>query len=188
MTSNAATSTAGLRRGYVIVAGFFFTVACQDQVISEATDIAKSSTMALNIPKEVQDKFDQLQKEKPNTKFIIIEVDEAGQAKLESMTPVLEELMHNGDKSLASLNIITPTAKPSEPIRTFMIAEYKEGMQQVSENSKKEGDIYTVVEDPASPVGGLQSIATLIMNNMHYPSDARMKGTEGTLFIEFGVN
>ncbi|HEY5745832.1 MAG TPA: M56 family metallopeptidase [Chryseolinea sp.] len=171
----------------LIVAGFFFTVACQDQVISEATDIAKSSTMALDIPKEVQDKFDQLQKEKPNTKFVIIEVDEAGKAKLENMKPVLDDLVHNGDKSIASLNIITPTAKPSEPVRTFMIAEYKEGMQQVSENSKK-GDIYQVVDEPASPVGGYQSVATLMMNNMLYPAEARMKGIEGTVFIAFVVN
>jgi len=172
----------------LIMAGFFFTVACQDQVISEATDIAKSSTMALDIPKEVQDKYDQLQEEKPNTKFVIIEVDEAGKAKLESMKPVLDELMHNGDKSLASLNIITPTAKPSEPVRTFMIAEYKEGMQEISENSKKDGDIYTVVDEPASPVGGFQSVATLIMNNLLYPAEARMKGIEGTVFIAFVVN
>jgi TonB family protein len=171
-----------------IMAGFFFTVACQDQVISEATDIAKSSTMALDIPKEVQDKFDLLQKEKPNTKFVIIEVDETGKAKLESMKPVLDELMHSGDKSLASLNIITPTAKPSEPVRTFMIAEYKEGMDQVSENSKRKGDIYTVVDEPASPVGGFQSVATLIMNNLLYPAEARMKGIEGTVFIAFVVN
>jgi len=170
-----------------IVAAFCFAVACQDQVMSEATDIAKTSTVAVDIPDEVQRTFNKLQHEKPNAKLLIIEVDEAGQAKLESMKPVMNEIMHGGDKLIASMNIITPTAKPSEPARTFVIVEYKGSLGQISEDSKN-GDVYTIVEEPASPVGGFQSVATLIANNLQYPSDARIKGIEGTVFVTFIVN
>ncbi len=171
----------------LIMAGFFFMVACQDQVISEATDIAKLSTVALEVPKEVQDRFDQLQKEKPNAKFVIIELDDAGQAKLESMKPVMEELMRSGDKTIASLNVMKPTAPPSQPVRNFVIVEYKPGFEQISENSKN-GDIYTVVEESATPVGGLEVVARTISSNLQYPTEAAKKGIEGTVFISFVVN
>ncbi|AYB34220.1 M56 family metallopeptidase [Chryseolinea soli] len=171
----------------LIMAGFFFTVACQDQVVSEATDIAKSSTVALDIPEEVQRTFEKMQKEKPNTKFIVVEVDEAGQAKLESMKPVMNELKQAGDKVIASMNVITPTAKPSEPVRTFVIVEFKNELQQIGENSKN-GDVYTIVEESASPVGGFESVAKLIAANLQYPAEARMKGIEGTVFVTFIVN
>jgi TonB family protein len=171
----------------LIMAGFFFTVACQDQVISEATDIAKLSTVALDIPEEVQRTFDKMQKEKPNAKFIVIELDDTGQAKLESLKPVMNDLRQNGDKTIASMNVITPTAKPSEPVRTFVIVEYKNELQGVSENSKN-GDVYTIVEESASPVGGYESVAKLIGANLQYPSEARMKGIEGTVFVMFVVN
>ncbi|MBL0743785.1 TonB family protein [Chryseolinea lacunae] len=171
----------------VIVAGFFFAVACQDQVLTDATEVAKTSTMALDVPKEVQAKFDALQKEKPNAKFVIIEVDEQGKAKLESMKSVYDDLMAHGDQSIASMNVIKPTAGPSEPVRNFVIVEYKDEMRQISEASKS-GEVFTIVEQAAEPVGGIETVMRVLSTNISYPSDVRMKGIEGTVFVGFIVN
>jgi TonB family protein len=49
------------------------------------------------------------------------------------------------------------------------------------------GKIYTVVENPPSPVGGTEEINETIASELKYPSSAADKKLEGTTFIEFVV-
>lgn len=52
---------------------------------------------------------------------------------------------------------------------------------------EKVDEIFTIVEEQPSPVGGLKSFYTYVSNNLNYPSGARRMGLEGRVFVEFVV-
>lgn len=162
----------------------FFIVACQDQVMNEVTEIANSSTMALDIPGEVQQKYEELRQANPDKKFLVVETDENLKPKLDQMKLKLERLDQN---QISHINLITPTAKPSDPVRTFAIIEYNEMMEKISERSM-EDEIFTVVEEGATYVGDVEELKTFLSQNLLYPAEARRAGKEGTVFTSFVVN
>jgi TonB family protein len=50
------------------------------------------------------------------------------------------------------------------------------------------GDVYIVVEEQPEYKGGYEAMVEYIQNNLVYPKTARMKGVEGTTFVQFTVN
>ncbi len=155
----------------------FFIVACQDQ-LADATDIAKNSTMALDIPDDIQKQFDEIKQSNPNGKYVIIEVNENREAKLEEMKPVLEEFVKRPDQ-IESIHVIKGE-------RNFIIVEQK-SLDQISELSAFDG-VFTIVDEPASPKGGMTSFYEYVSKSLSYPVDARKDGIQGKVFIEFVVN
>ncbi len=58
----------------------------------------------------------------------------------------------------------------------------------VVEEAKEEVDeIFTIVEDPASPKGGMPAFYKYIGDKMKYPAQARRMGIEGKVFVEFVI-
>ncbi|MDH5474701.1 MAG: energy transducer TonB [Cyclobacteriaceae bacterium] len=49
-------------------------------------------------------------------------------------------------------------------------------------------EIFTIVEDPAAPDGGLKAFYDYVAKKMKYPSQARRMGIEGRVFVEFVVD
>jgi TonB family protein len=156
----------------------FFVIACQDQVY-------ESSYTILDLPEEVQQKYDELKLAKPDKQFLLMETDEKLIPKSNAMKTKLESL-HPGQ--ISHINLITPTAKPSEPLRTFAIIEYDGTLVDEAFRSKKADDVFTTVDDTATPEGGMPQFYTHVMKNLRYPVEARQKGIEGKVFVEFVVN
>lgn len=48
-------------------------------------------------------------------------------------------------------------------------------------------EIFTIVEEQPSPVGGMKSFYAYVSKNLVYPSSARRMGLEGRVFVEFVV-
>ncbi len=48
--------------------------------------------------------------------------------------------------------------------------------------------IFTVVENPAEPEGGVQAFYKYVSENIHYPAQANRMGIEGKVFVEFVIN
>ena len=167
----------------VIPLAFFF-IACQDQIANEVAEIAKRSSMAIDIPKEVQEKYDQLQQANPQKKFLLMETDENMVPKLEEMKSKFESLDQN---QIAHIELITPTVKESEDVRTFAIIEYTGYVDDISERSKLDDDVFTMVEETATPKGGMPVFYEHIAHKMLYPAQARRMGIEGIVFVEFVV-
>jgi protein TonB len=65
-----------------------------------------------------------------------------------------------------------------EEITISPVVEEKEDVDQ----------IFLVVEEPASPKGGMQAFYKYVQENMKYPAQARRMGVEGKVFVEFVVN
>ena len=58
----------------------------------------------------------------------------------------------------------------------------------VVEEAKEEVDeIFTIVEEPASPKGGMPAFYKYIGDKMKYPAQARRMGIEGKVFVEFVI-
>jgi protein TonB len=65
-----------------------------------------------------------------------------------------------------------------EEITILPVVEEKEDVDQ----------IFLVVEEPASPKGGMQAFYKYVQEKMKYPAQARRMGVEGKVFVEFVVN
>ena len=162
----------------------FFIIACQDQVINEVADIAQSSTMALDIPQEVQQQYDILVKGNPEKKFLLMETDENMKPKVDEMKAKLESLDQN---QISHINLLTPTVKPSETPRTFAIIEYTDEVGEMANRTKIDRDVYILVEETAMPADGMPEFYKYIGEKLKYPAQARRIGVEGRVFVEFIV-
>jgi TonB family protein len=72
--------------------------------------------------------------------------------------------------------------------RSFVILEYNEQTRQLSEQTQSQDLIFTVVEQSAEPAGGIDGLMTFLGENLRYPKEAREKGKEGKVFVQFVVN
>nr|WP_246205964.1 energy transducer TonB [Fulvivirga aurantia] len=60
--------------------------------------------------------------------------------------------------------------------------EMEEPVEEVAE------EIFTIVEDPPAPEGGLQAFFKYVGEEINYPAGARRLGIEGKVFVQFVVN
>ena len=49
-------------------------------------------------------------------------------------------------------------------------------------------EVFTVVEEPPAPKGGMESYVEYLTENLRYPKSAREAGIEGKVWVEFVVN
>ena len=49
-------------------------------------------------------------------------------------------------------------------------------------------EIFTIVEEPATPVGGMEAFYKFVRKNLKYPSQARRMGIEGKVYVQFVVD
>jgi len=59
---------------------------------------------------------------------------------------------------------------------------------QAEEPKEEVDEIFTVVEEPANPKGGMPAFYKYIGDKMKYPPQARRMGVEGRVFVEFVIN
>ncbi len=78
------------------------------------------------------------------------------------------------------------TGLPVQNKETFAIIEFNEQTSEVAEASQQDR-IYTVVEEAPEFPGGYDSMMVFIRENLRYPTEARMQGIEGTVYISFIV-
>ncbi len=169
----------------MLLPAFFFVVSCQDQIMDDAQQIAEKSTIALDLPEEVQKALDDMKKANPTKKFVALEVDENDGQKAEAMKKRLAEIK---PEDISSINVMKNKIDRSGNKRSFIIIEYNEMAEQLSERSKQDGDIFTIVEETATFEGGIEGLGTFLAKNLSYPEELRKKGLEGTVFVQFVVN
>jgi hypothetical protein len=162
----------------------FFIIACQDQLANEVAEIAQGSTMAIDIPTEVQAVYDNLKAANPDKQYLLMETDENMKPKLDI---IMKKFQILDQSQIGHIELITPTVNPSEDIRTFAIIEYNETTEGIADQSKLNDDVYTVVEETAVPEGGMSAFYNHVAHNLNYPAQARRMGIEGKVFVEFVV-
>jgi len=58
---------------------------------------------------------------------------------------------------------------------------------QAEEPKEEVDEIFTIVEEPAGPKGGMPAFYKYIADKMKYPAQARRMGIEGKVFVEFVI-
>jgi TonB family protein len=162
---------------------FFIAVACQDQVAG-INEIAKNSTAATNVPVEVKTELDKLQKENPNKNYILIEMNEAGEKKMDEMKFSNAET----GKEFSSLRLIKTDKNSEGQGRSFVILEKGEQTNTLAEVTATADEVFTVAEEMATPKEGFEAFNKYVAENLKYPQQAREAKTQGKVFIQFTVN
>jgi TonB family protein len=182
---------------------FFFVVACQDQLAGNLTEIARNTSMAVNAPEAVTTRFEAVKKANPNSTYILVEFNDAAEelltkmekehgipASIELFTPDAGEYKHgtmNTGPEKITFNTSAEWESAAKGLQTFAIIEYNDAARQISENAKDENDVYTIVDDNATPVKGMPGLFGDIAEKLVYPKEAREKGLEGKVYVEFVV-
>ena len=158
-----------------IVPVFFYLVACQDQVTT-MKDISENSSVAINIPKDVQNQVDKLKNENPKNTYSILETYEKGQNQMQE----LSKKGYNLDE-FSGFQVVNSGS------RTFVIVSKNEQSIKFGEATKS-GDVYTFVEEMATPKIGFDAYLAYIKDNLKYPTHAKVANIEGKVFVKFIVN
>lgn len=162
--------------------GLVFTViACEEQIIPDIQTVTKQSTVVTEYPAEVQKAISEIKKKNPAAEVQVVGVMEGDKTALENLD---KNLTVNQIKSVQVIKL-GGTTKSDYP--NYIIIE-KGSLDRVSSASTLDGEVFTVVEESASPVGGMPALFEHIGKNLLYPEEARNKGLEGKVFVEFIVN
>lgn len=179
----------------------FLVIACQDQ-LEQVTEIARNSTNALIAPDFVQARFEQLKKENPDSRYILVEMNEKAEQLLSDM-----EKGHGLPKSIelytpdqgnykasskiagsSDVGVILEKLAENKDLHTYAIIKYDASMAMISANSKGADGVYNIVDTQAEFPGGIDALVTYLSSNVKYPAVARKDGVQGTTFISFVVN
>lgn len=180
--------------------GAFFFVACQDQVGEDMIEITKNSTHALIVPANIQERFEQLEKENPDKNYVLLELNETASNKLQSLKqqyglPKFIEVFKAVEGKpvegviqgeAANITLERGTVPAMEGEQTFAILEFNEEASKVAELSQTD-KVFTVVEEQPEFAGGYDSMVVFLQRNLRYPVSARQQGMEGTVYVSFIV-
>ena len=159
----------------------FFIVACQDQVDQAVRDVAKSSSIALELPDEVKTSLIRMQAENPESKFEVIELNDDGKEYLNKKYP------SENSKITFTIGTAVSVIKESGTKREFMIIGENERLKRISSLSKNENDVFTIVDETATPYLGMELFYQNIAHSIIYPEEAKKNQDEGKVFVEFIV-
>lgn len=143
----------------------FFVVACQDQVVKQM-----DSNLETQYPKDVQKALNQLQASDPNSEYAVIELNENGKL-------IFKNLSESKVKSFWQ-------QKPEGYDNYFVIVGYRKDLTEV----QSDAEVFGVVDESAEPKNGMDELWDHFAKTIKYPLEARQKGIEGRVFVEFVVN
>jgi len=155
----------------------FFVVACQDQVMQDIQTIADNSSAATVLPAQVEAELIKLKQANPKAEYIVMEMNDEGKKKMEELDKD-PEFKNN----LIGIHIIKTTDQ------SFAILQKGDRTNALATMTASVDEVFSIVEESASPIGGYPVLYEYIAKNIKYPQEARSKGVEGKVFIEFVVN
>lgn len=187
---------------------FFFFVACQEQVVSDMTDVARNATNAVLVPANVQARYDEIKKANPDSKILLLDLNEEAISRLQDLEKQygspnsVEFFKPDGQtqqvKYTNTLVVVAGglQARPpgsannshtTDDGHTYAIVEYNESIRAATDRAKSSDLVYPVVDDHAQFPGGMEALVQFLATNIRYPKQAREMGLEGTVFITFVV-
>lgn len=139
--------------------------------------IADNSSAATILPVQVEAELLKLKQANPKAEYIVMEMNDEGKKKMEELDKDPEF-----KKNLIGISIIKTTDQ------SFAILQKGDRTNALANMTASDDEIFSIVEESASPVDGYPVLYEYIAKNIKYPQEARSKGVEGKVFIEFVVN
>jgi TonB family protein len=152
--------------------------ACEDEIDREIQKITESSTEQLVVDDpDVQAQLEELQRENPGVEYAVITTGYENKRSLDILQEYDPEQIEH----------IFVDKTDGDPRITLIInrnAEVFHASTQQSLDSKGVDDIFTVVESPPEPQGGMTNFFEYIQSNLRYPDGSE---ETGRVFVEFVV-
>lgn len=130
--------------------------------------------------KQHDDKLDLLAVKSTNTFEEMLDVPTTEQ--LPPLAPVIQQPkiveVPDEEKINEDLNINLDNEAPRIEVSTVAIEEHEEEVEE----------IFTIVEESSSPIGGMPLFYKYLVDNMKYPPQARRLGVEGKVTLQFVVD
>jgi TonB family protein len=155
-----------------VITGSVCMVACQDQAMKEvmATNKTLSQVNESQIPAELQAEVDKIKQKDPNAKFTYIEGDQKEVA----------DLVEKYKDTKKPLAILANPKKGTTGILLQDVSNHAEALRDTK-------GVYSVVEEAASPIGGMEELMSHLQTNLTYPAKAREANIQGKVFVQFVV-
>lgn len=160
------------------VSGLFLFVACQDQVVSDLVKNNMTMTQTSDFPPKVVEDI-RLYKEK--------HLEQSDDGSFTYITGDIEEVKKLAANSYAGQSIVNTYLLEEKGAAGLLLHDISHYAPQLTDRNTAGEEIFTIVEEPASPVGGMNEFFGYIAKNMNYPASARQAGIEGKVFVEFVV-
>ena len=163
------------------VALIFFVIACEDQVITDIQQVTKQSSVVTEYPAEVHKAIAEIKQKNSAAEVQVIGVMEGDNTALENLDKNMKA------NEIKSVQVIKLGEKSKADYPNYVIIE-KSSLDRISSISATDGEVFTVVDETAQPVGGMPALYELLGKKLLYPDQAREQGIEGKVFVEFIIN
>jgi TonB family protein len=139
-------------------------------------ELSQTTTVAGDFPDHLLPVVEKIKQENPGIKLMYVEAESVNNEKIKSFAQ--EDILfthyeknYDGDGNLTSE-------------RVGMIIRSGGKISQLSEATKSEDDVFLVVEENASPIGGMTALYEAINRELKFPEQAVKMGIEGKVFVE----
>ena len=159
----------------ITIALIVVLISCEEKVMTDIKKVAGQSVLLTEYPQPVLDALDKIKENYPNAQPKVYGI-------------VRTEHLEDIDLKGKTATVIFADSDPNYKFYVIL------GVDEVNRASSKlfevkDGEkVYSIVQEPASPVGGMPEFYKFIGENLKYPQQARRMGVEGRVFIKFMVD
>jgi TonB family protein len=161
---------------FLFVSILFLGIACQDQIAAEMNELSQTTTVAGDFPDHLLPVVEKIKQENPGIKLMYVEAESGNSEKIKSFAQ--EDILfthyeknYDGDGNLAAE-------------RVGLIIRSGGKISQLADATKSEDEVFLVVEENASPIGGMTALYEAINRELKFPEQAVKMGIEGKVFVE----
>jgi TonB family protein len=159
----------------------FTVIACEDQIMNDIQEVAKTSSLTTDYPQEVQKAIDDIKAVNKAAEVLVIGVIPGDNTALENIDKQVKA------DQIRSVHVIKKT-KEKGAFESYIIIEKGEQLNKLVEFSSTDDQVFTVVEQQPEFLGGITALYEFVNSNMKYPQTAKNAGVQGTTFVQFIVN
>lgn len=149
---------------------FLLAVACHDQIKESAT----SGVKVEQLPAEAKKQLEELQKANPSSTFVILKAGDETNKKIAAYSK--------------QADYGTVSVSPQTEDGNYVFIEFNKRYERLRNLPKDESAVFSQVDEMATPLFGMDNFYRNIAYTLKYPLEARQKGIEGKVFIEFVIN
>jgi TonB family protein len=165
-----------------LIALVLLVIACDDQIMNDLQTVADQSTVVTNYPAEVQKRIDEIKAKNPKAEVQVVGVMKYDQNAIDNLNKSIDA------NEIRSVHIVKLTEKKDSDFDNYVVIEKGGTLDMVASTTAENGEVFTVVEKTAQPVGGMPALYDLVGKNIQYPVEARRKNVEGKVFVQFIIN
>lgn len=147
---------------------------CNDEVMQDVNDVMQTASQT-TLPAELEAELDRLQKQYPKADFVYMETDGTSEEQLKNLKNV-------DPNSIALIKVW------EEKERIGVIVNKSGALKDFIATEGNADEVFMIVEDPAAPKDGYESMYAKLANALKYPKEARQAGIEGKVYVQFIVD